>query len=97
MLWLLWRQAETWGCKPSDILHVEDDWQAAYTIDQAVWNFGSALQAALDKAVDNPKMKDKQRKRAQEKVFSKWLPGGQADTSRFRDPTVESLDGGIRR
>lgn len=97
MLWLLWRQAESWGCRPSEILHITEDWQAAYTVDQAVWNFGAALQAALDKATSNPKMKERERKKAQDKVFSKWLPGGQADTSRFRDPTTESQDGDIRR
>jgi hypothetical protein len=55
------------------------------------------LQSALDKATSNPKMKERERKKAQDKVFSKWLPGGQADTSRFRDPTTESQDGDIRR
>lgn len=91
---MLYRQAEQWSTRPSEILRVTD-WMAAYSIDQAVWNFGTALQAALDKAEDEGKNKN-QKRRKREQVLKKWLPGGQADTKAYRDPARSSPEGGIR-
>lgn len=79
-----------WHCLPSDILKV-NNWQAAFSIDQTVWSYGSALSAALQEVEDGRGSKAS-KKNKKDRVLAKWLPGGKADTSRHRDPAKESPD-----
>jgi hypothetical protein len=86
-----------WRCQPSEILYLDpSDWQTCFSVDQAVWNFGVALEEALDQAAKNTK-NDRQRERARNKVFAQWLPGVMADTTRYRDVAQEAPDGVTRR
>ena len=93
-MWLLYQQAKTWKKLPSEVLQLTDPF-VSFTVDQAVWSFGSALQGALDES-EKGKKNDRQREAAHKKVFRKWLPGVEADTARFRDVAKESPEG-VRR
>lgn len=46
--------AKTWGCRPSELLAIEDDY-VAYCLDQAVGYFGRSVEAELEKAGANAK------------------------------------------
>lgn len=48
-MWLLFVDAKTWSCRPSELLNIEDDY-VAYCLDQAVGYFGRNLEAELEKA-----------------------------------------------
>lgn len=45
--WLLYQDAQTWHCRPSDLLSIQDDY-VAYCVDTAVAYLGRAIQAELD-------------------------------------------------
>ena len=73
-LWLLYNQSKSFKCRPSDILFVEDE-LAAYSLNNAVWVFGTALEAALN-AVHDKDPKREQAKR--QRVLEKWIPEAKA-------------------
>src|SRR5687768_4372085 len=97
LLWTLFQQAKAWKKLPSELLHLgpNADWIDAYSIDQAVWSFGNALQSALDDSEKNCKS-ERQRTNARTRVFAQWLPEATAGTPRHRDPARESTEG-VRR
>lgn len=80
LLWDLYRKAETYNCRPSEMLGVTDVWMA-YEIDGAVFQFGSALAGELE-SVEGKNKAEIKRKR--ERILTKWLDLPQ----RFRKPPV---------
>lgn len=88
MLWAVWQQSKTYKTKPSELMHIEDE-VTAYYLDRAVFTFGTALEAELDKAGQT---KGKQKKSqtqvqmAKQMVLNRWLsdPGEQ----KFADPAA---------
>jgi len=74
------------------VLHLVDaDPLDRFSIDQAVWTFGTSLETALEEATKNAK-KESARKRARDKVFNQWLPGLQGP-QKFRDPSAGGASG----
>jgi hypothetical protein len=93
LLWQLYNQAETWGKLPSEILFLTD-WIDCYTVNQAVWNFGKALEAALAEAEE--KGKTQQGKTARRKlVLDTWL-NPKAGPKKYRNPGADP-EGMIKR
>lgn len=80
------------------MLYLSDDWLMMYSVDQAVWTFGTALENALEEAAQSAK-KESGKERARQKVIRQWLPGLESSTTkRFRDPGQEAGgSGAIRR
>ena len=46
--WKIYQQAKTWGCRPSDLLNIENDYYA-YCFDEAVATWGSYVTSELEK------------------------------------------------
>ena len=70
-LWFYYNQAKTWRVTPSSLLFL-DDWDqvAAHSFNNAVFAFGTALEAAL------ADVKDKDDKRAElkrQRLLKAWL------------------------
>lgn len=81
---MLYCQAEKWSTRPSDLLHLTD-WMVAFSIDQAVWNFGESLTAALYEAEDKGK-NAREKKARRQQVLRTWLGDGSAAKQQYRDP-----------
>lgn len=98
LLWMVYQQAKAWHCRPSEVLYLSDDWMMMFSVDQAVWTFGSALENALEEAAASAK-KESGKERARQKVIRQWLPGLESSKNqRFRDPGQEASGGDtIRR
>lgn len=60
---MLFMDAKTWSCRPSDLLRIEDDY-VAYCLDQAVGHFGrvveNELQSVEAKTVEEANYKRRQ-------------------------------------
>jgi hypothetical protein len=78
----LYLQAEKWSKLPSEILFIKD-WVDANAVNQAVWQFGSALEVALAEAEEKGKS-DKDKKARRQAVITSWLGGSVA--KQYRDP-----------
>jgi hypothetical protein len=96
-LWLVYNQAKTFRVLPCEVLRMQGDPLAEYSLNNAVWLFGSALEAELSK---NPKPDKETRKEQQRRtrILDRWIPkasdatGGKAEevnrpASAFRTPT----------
>ena len=72
------------GTRPSVLLGIRCEVTAFYW-DRTVYRFGTALEAALDKATEG---KDSQMKieQARSKVFREWIGDGAVGPKQFRDP-----------
>lgn len=81
MLWQLFNLAKTWQTRPSQLLNIDNDWQA-FCLDRAVATFGNALKAELD-SVEGKNNKEIQRKR--ESILRKWIPEASSER-KFADP-----------
>lgn len=82
-MWEIYQQAEKWSKLPSEILFIEE-WFDARSVNQAVWHFGTSLEAALNQAGSKEKTeKGKQARR--EAVLMQWLSTGKT-AKRYRDP-----------
>jgi hypothetical protein len=83
-----------WKKLPSELLHLGPDANPtdAYSIDQAVWSFGVALDNALQAAEDSKKH-DRGKKAARAAVLARWLPTVTVDTPQLRDPGRENPEG----
>lgn len=68
-MWLLFVDAKTWGCRPSELMALDDDY-LAYCLDQAVGFIGRAIEAELDKVeAKNEAEGEHKRKRVLAKFF----------------------------
>lgn len=68
-LWTLFRQAETFSCRPSELLGIEDAY-LAYCIDGAVYEFGVTLKNELESIEGKSKQEIKNK---QDRLLRKWL------------------------
>lgn len=75
-MWLTYRQAKAFSCKPSDLMGVTDQ-PTAYYLDRAVFTFGSALEAELEKAGQQGKGRNKKSESqiamAKSRILAKWI------------------------
>jgi hypothetical protein len=67
--WLLYNQAKAWSKTPAELLFIEDP-MLAFSINNSVYSFGSALEHELD-SITGKKKEQVQRKRQQK--LSDWL------------------------
>lgn len=85
----MWQQSKAFHCRPSDLLAIDDE-LTAYYFDRAVYTFGKALEAELDR-VSQSTGKGKQKKSqtqinmARSQVMNRWL----GPAPRYRDPVAE--------
>lgn len=91
--WRLFRLARELHCRPSDLLGIKNDY-VAFCVDEAIVEFGTALENAIDKATQNAKNNRAAEGRAKH-VLEKWLapdPPEGVDAPKaakaFRSPTV---------
>lgn len=74
--------SKQWRVRPSE-LYCVDDPIAAFKFDRAIWTFGTALTAELDKQ-EAKTTKETENKRRQ--VFDKWMGSSASKSQSFRDP-----------
>lgn len=94
-MWSLYLQAKDFGCRPSDILAIEDRY-VAFVLDNAVHHFGSALEGEL-KSIDGKTKREVSMK--QQRVMATWLglpmkyrnPGMVGPIDRNMGEVVESV------
>lgn len=82
-LWEAWRLSKTYHCRPSELYGIEHPVQQLF-FDRAVWLFGSAVEADLNKASEKAK-KTSQAQAARARVLAKWLGDENAG---FRKPEI---------
>jgi hypothetical protein len=80
-VWDLYLQATAFNCLPSQLLAIEDNYQA-YCLNQAVRFFGASLQNRLDEVDGKPEQVKWQR----QKILDEVLTPGQQQKQRFKDP-----------
>jgi hypothetical protein len=68
-MWTLWQTAKAFGTRPSELLALGDQF-AAYCIDNAVAEWGMAVEAQLNKVEGKT---DKERMVKAERTLRKWL------------------------
>lgn len=93
-LYELWKQAESYSCRPSDLLAISDDVQAFY-LDRACWKYGSRLDGMINEAASKAKT-DQSRASAVRGILTKALSMGKAtggkgtkkESSSFKDPAL---------
>jgi hypothetical protein len=81
-MWDLYNLAKTWSCRPSQLLDIENSWDA-FRIDDAVAVFGGAIELQLSN-IDGKNMREIQKK--QELALRRILAG--RDSQKYRDPAV---------
>lgn len=81
-LWLAWLQSKTFKCLPSELLGVTEQ-PAAFYFNRAVFTFGQALEAELDRVgAVKGKRTEGQAAMARQQIMARWL-----GTQRFAEPT----------
>lgn len=82
--WVTYRQSKAFSCKPSEILGVTSQ-PTAFYFDRAIYTFGTALEAEMEKAGASGggknKKSDQQIAMAKQMVLNRWL-----GTQKFADP-----------
>lgn len=78
MIWVLFNQAKAWSKTPAELLFIEDP-MLAYSINNSVYSFGSALQSELDQVTGKKK---EQVARKRQRVLDQWL----GMPRKFRNP-----------
>lgn len=86
-VWVVWKQAKSFGTSPSKLLSVKDSY-AAYCLDQAVAYFGLTLEAKLAEAGHKPSKGERKTKAAQERILNQVFQPSGGDTKRFADPAA---------
>jgi hypothetical protein len=77
---MLWQTAKAFGARPSELLALADPF-AAYCLDNAVSEWGMAVEAAINKVEGKT---DKERMVKAQRVLAKWLD----QQVRYREPSV---------
>lgn len=77
--------AEKFQCRPSELLGLQGDAVTAFYVDRALYRFGTAIDAEMEKAAEKGKT-DQSRAMKQQMVLNRWLraEGG----GRFKDPAA---------
>lgn len=73
-MWVTWLQAKKFSCKPSELLGIESQPQAFY-FNRAVFTFGTALEAELERAGQTRGKKKKNEQQiamARQRVMTRW-------------------------
>lgn len=83
-LWLLFNQATTWKCRPSEILAIDDDY-VAFCIDQAVFHVGVTIRSDLD-GVEGKTSQEIAQKR--EQVLNKYFSDEDTTAKQYADPAM---------
>lgn len=85
-MWMLFVEAKTWNCRPSELMAIQDDY-VAYCLDQAVGHFGRTVEAELDK-VEGKTAEERTHKR--QRVLERFLDLEDQKPSRgqFADPAA---------
>lgn len=78
--------ADTYHCRPSELLGLQGDPVTAFYVDRALFAFGTTIDSELEKAAEKGKT-DASRAMKQQMVLNRWLraEGG----GRFRDPAAK--------
>lgn len=87
-MWMLFVEAKTWRCRPSELLAIDDDY-VAYCLDQAVGYFGRELEHALEQAGSGAK-DDNEAAWRRKVVIDRWL-GDESEKPRrgtYADPAA---------
>lgn len=69
--WRLFRLAKELNCRPSALLGIKNDY-VAFCLDEAIVEFGTALDNALDKGTEGAKNRRQAEGRAKH-ILEKWL------------------------
>ena len=85
--WLLFSNARTWRCRPSELLNIEDDY-VAYCLDEAIGYFGTQLEYELDKVSSGKESKGERAAKQKRQAVLDRVLGKNADKPRFADPAV---------
>jgi hypothetical protein len=84
---MAWQQSKAFHCRPSELLHIEDE-LTAYYFDRAIFTFGKAVEAELERVSQQGKGKSKrtqaQINMARQQVLNRWVGGPR----QFRDPAA---------
>src|SRR6478752_79953 len=86
MLWAAWQQSKAYRVRPSELMGITAQ-PLAFYLDRAVFTFGTALDAELDKAGETKGKSKKsaaQVQMAKQLVLNRWLDA--TDQQRFADP-----------
>jgi len=90
-MWTLYRQAQTWRCRPSELVGLAPDSVEAYCLDSAVGSWGNAVTEALE-AVEGKTRAMVQA--GQQRVLERWLSApDKPSLQTFRAPTVGARKG----
>jgi hypothetical protein len=81
-VWQLWQMSKSYRCRPSDLLDLEDPFDA-FRLDRAVWTFGTELTAELNKVEGK---NDKEIRKKQERILKRWIPEANQMPTKFREP-----------
>lgn len=92
----MWNLAKAYQTRPSSMLRLFDPVECFY-LDRSVMHFGSALEEALMRAVDQGKRKkplsEAMKNQKTQEVLNRWL-GESAAPKRYRDPAIKLRDMG---
>ena len=86
-MWVLWRESQALRESPSTLLGLTRGSYEAYCLDQAVWYFGSYIDAEVEKAGHKKQKGEAQLMAARKRVLSKYVDGPDAK-GQFMDPSV---------
>lgn len=79
---------QAWRTRPSELYCIEDPYEA-FRFDRAVFLFGTALTAELDKQEGK---NSKEIQKARDRVFAKWIPTeASKGPQQFRDPSKRQV------
>lgn len=83
--WLLFKDAKTWSCRPSNLMVITDPF-AAYCFDQAIGVWGNSIEGQMDS--QEGKTAD-ETNRLRHGVLMRFLDGDEAPSKgRFADPAA---------
>jgi hypothetical protein len=85
-VWVLFVEAKTWNCRPSDLLAIEDDY-VAYCLDQAVGYLGRTIESELNKVEGKTEIETEQKRKI---ILDRFL-GEESDKPRrglYADPAA---------
>lgn len=81
---MLFNQATTWKCRPSELLAIDDEY-VAYCIDQVVFHVGMTIKGDLD-GVEGKNSQEINAKR--EHVLNKYFSDEDTTAKQYADPAL---------
>lgn len=91
-LYELWQQAESFSCRPSDLLSIECTIEAYY-LDRACWLYGSKLDAEIKGATSKAKSEKAAAAKASQILHRRLNANGEKTSSKskkghYKDPAL---------